>query len=290
MKRTLHLLTLLLALFWAGCEQIIEIDLPEHEPQLVVNAVFCPDSTFKARVTHSRDRLQPYGLYEVTNATVLIKENGVILDTLLHDSADVYLPVRGVEPQAGHTYTLEASAPGYETVMGTDHIPSAVIPYDITWTDSVGVYEGNEPYGEIRFKIDDPGGIANFYTLQMYSFDSLVYPDTVIYERLPVYYGTTDPIFEGEPYYGMYWEDVTFDGNTREIRVSISSYSYDYIQGRAFMAFTTCSESFFKYLRSASDYWDANFNPFAEPVRYYSNMSPAMGIFAGYVPTISPLP
>jgi hypothetical protein len=48
-----------------------------------------------------------------------------------------------------------------------------------------------------------------------------------------------------------------------------------------FYGFSTVTEAYYRYETTLSDFTSAGINPFVEPVRIYSNMTPGMGIFAG---------
>jgi hypothetical protein len=280
--RALCSLPLLAFLFLASCEQVIEIDLPEQTPQLVVNCSFKPDSMWSARVTTSTSIQDANGPQPFTNALVLIKENGLVIDTLVHDSEDVYRAVLGTMPQAGHSYSIEASAPDFTPVAGTDYVPLPVQPHTLIWQDSASV-SGGSYSGEFSLQIDDPAAEENFYFLQFYTIDSQIYDlDTVLY-RSTMYVQAQDPIFEFDVTSTAYFfNDVTFNGTTRTLKVLIPSDTYANHRHQVFFRIATVSESYYRYTQTLSAYVQASWNPFAEPVRMFSNMTPNMGIFAGY--------
>ena len=76
-KGALRLLPLLIAL--SACEQVIEPDLPEHTPRLVVHSLFTSDGAWSAHVGRSTGILEPlpYAGRVVADADVrLLRENG----------------------------------------------------------------------------------------------------------------------------------------------------------------------------------------------------------------------
>lgn len=280
-----------LTVMGASCEQIIEIDLPEQPSRLVVNSAFTPDSTWKARVTFSTDIQDANGPQPVQNAVVLIQENGATLDTLRHAYEDVYHSVLGTTPQAGHTYTLTASAPGFENVSGSDHVPHPVAPVAITWRDSVLYDPFNGYSGEVSFQIHDPAGEENFYVLNVYGIDTVYeLSDTLLYFN-PLFLAFQDPIMEWDAYLGsVLFHDATFDGATRTLKVQLASDEYSWYAGRLVLGLSSASAAYYRYTQTLSSYFETGFNPFAEPVRVHSNMTAGMGIFAGYSVALAPVP
>jgi hypothetical protein len=276
------LLLFAVALWFVSCEQIIEIDLPEHDPVLVINSTFTPDSTWAASVTKSQGIQVPGRHIDVVDATVLILENGAVIDTLRHDQGEIYTSARGTRPLAGHSYTLQASAPGYETVSGTDFVPMRTTPFDLAWRDSVYYDQFDGHHGEFSFKIADRPGEENFYILNVYRVDSVFESgDTLLYFGL-VRLLVQDPVLSSDFESGaILFDDATFDGTTRTLRVLIESNDYASAP-MLVLGLSTVSKSYYLYTRTLSAHLSNAFNPFAEPVRVHSNMTPGMGIFAGY--------
>ncbi|MEY3445155.1 MAG: hypothetical protein RLZZ519_3436 [Bacteroidota bacterium] len=284
------LLLFAVALWFASCEQIIEIDLPEHDPVLVVNSTFTPDSTWAASVTKSQGIQVPRRPADVVDATVLILENGAVIDTLRHDQWDIYTSVRGTHPVAGHSYTLQASAPGYETVSGTDIVPMQTTPFDLAWRDSVYYDQFDGHHGEFSFKIADRPGEENFYMLNVYRVDSVFESGDTLFHFGPVRLLVQDPVLSSDDESGaILFDDATFDGTTRTLRVLIQS--NDHASASILvLGLSTVSKSYYLYSKTLPAHLSNGFNPFAEPVRVHSNMTPGMGIFAGYSATFGLVP
>ncbi len=266
-------------MLFLGCEKVITIDLPAHEPVLVVNSFFSPDSVWRARVTASQAINGPYGLKEINDATVIILENGMPIDTLVHDSADLYYSIRGRKPVADHAYTLRASAPGYAEVQGSDITPRLVLPTNIVLQDSTSIGTNGEFQNELSFRIHDWPGQRNYYILDLYQVYHLILWDSVpITQVNPLNIDVQDPILDPKTNDGqVLFDDETFDGQLRVIKVSIPAYIQDTIYARL----SIVTETYYRYVQAMGKYRNAQFDFFAEPVRIYSNMTPGMGIFAG---------
>lgn len=280
MKKTHILLALLAVLLSLGCEQIIPIDLPEQDPQLVVSCTITPDSVWRAYVNRSVSIQDGNGPQPFGGATVYIQENGQNVDTLVHRADGYYYTDSGRRPQAGHTYTIQASAPGLATVSGTDFVPFPVAPENIQWRDSTSYNQAY--YGEISLDIDDPAGTENFYMLSVLSLDSAVDGDTTYYYLWPVDLLIQDPIMEYNGFNGtVMFDDLTFDGTRRRLKVQMDSYQHANTGG-LILVLSTVTRNYYRYAQTMEAYLETSFNPFAEPVRIHSNMTPGMGIFAGY--------
>lgn len=279
-----------LSLWFARCEQIIEIDLPDQDPVLVINSTFTPDSSFAASVTKSQGIQVSTPPAAVTNATILILEGGNVIDTLRHEVDDVYKAVLGTHPVAGRSYTLRASAPGFADVTGTDVVPAPTTAFDMAWRDSVSYNQYDGHSGEFSFKITDRPGEKNFYILNIYRLDTLIeFGDTMVYFG-PAYVLVQDPILSYDiNSNGVLFDDATFDGTTRTIKVQMQS---DEHASASLLIFglSTVSESYFLYTKTLTAYTTTGFNPFSEPVLIHSNMTPGMGIFAGYAATFGLVP
>lgn len=279
------LFSLLLSL---GCNQIIEIDLPEHKPQLVVNVAFNTDSTWKARVSLSQSiqtASEPVG---VPSATVLIEDNGLVVDTLIHAQGDTFLSIADRKPVIGHTYTIRASAPGYTSVTGTETAPIPVLPTAAEFRDSVFVDQWGQVKGELRIGLDDPAGTHNYYMISTYSLDTFIYGLDTIISWNPAYGESQEPDVQYNFAASSFLiDDVNFDGLHREFKLQFYTYqSAPEINSKHYYVLSTVTESFYLYMKTFADYGQASGNPFAEPVRLYSNMTGGMGVFSGFSPVV----
>jgi Domain of unknown function (DUF4249) len=281
MKKFSYAFALLMTFLSLGCDQIVDIDLPEVKPQLVVNLIFNTDSIWMARVTLSQNLDEPYSPIAAPGTKVLIEENGQVIDSLRQIQGDTFVSAGNLKPVPGRTYTVRASAPGYADVAGTETVPFPIGPTAASWRDSTSIDQFGQVTGEFKFAIDDPAGTHNYYML------SVVTRDTIIYWN-QVYSQSQDPqLVYNWRCSGHLIDDATFDGRSREFVLPIYSYTNDPMVRRDyFFILNTITESLYLYLETSVDYDNASGNPFAEPVRVYSNMPGGMGIFGGYSPRV----
>ena len=301
-KDTLRLFPLLIA--FSACEQVIEPDLPEHTPRLVVHSLFTSDGGWSAHVGHSTGILDllPYVERVVADADVrLLAGEGdwrsrerVVGELSFDEAARVYVLEDG-DLQAGETYSLQVSAPGFETIRATDTVP-ALVPTTLR--------PGARGEFSIELQLQDPPGEANYYQISLYQ----VFTGRGA-RRVEGFLSTRDPSimadnsfdepFEEATFEGQapYFRDTLFDGQTHEIELT---YTGDWVERvgtiireeeeddlehpgfTAFLQVLYISEAYYKYLETTRLHDDTRDNPFAEPLNVYGNVENGYGIFAGY--------
>lgn len=269
----------------SGCEQVIEIDLPEHTPQLVVNCTFSPDSLFYAQASASKPLQDTAFLRSVDNARLVVYEDGVVWDSLNFVSGSGFEAphYRGKRyAVAGRSYRIQASAPGFTDVAGEDRIPLPVPIDGITRRDSVPGNDQEAEYTELAVTFDDPVGEGDTYVIGVYFQDSVeTDPGQFDYFNFPIQSESADPNLQYDFNSGTFtFADKTFDGRSTTIKLRI--YSTDLENRAMYVVLGKVSDHYFRYQRTLAEYQETAFNPFAEPVIVHSNMTPKMGIFAGY--------
>ncbi len=281
---------------FAGCELIIEPDLPEHTPRLVIKAFFNPDRGWAASVSRSAGILDtsPGSDRLVTVATVELLSDGRIIDRLPFLQRErVYASEKPL--QAGRVYSLRVSAPGFETVHAVDSapptVPTSIESYRVETSDPAPGEPGVTSITDFRLtlKIQDPPGERNHYQIRV------IAPDRR--GRFDLRFSTKDPsiiadnriedsvLEDVEPFRGSepFFKDVLFDGESHEIELSSARYTVAAsLERRIWVEVRFVSETYYRHLRSALLHNTTVDNPFAEPVRIYSNIENGYGIFAGY--------
>ena len=144
MKSIFCCLALLFAL--SSCEQVIEPDLPEHTPRLVLHAFFTADGIWTAYVGRSSGILESRPLHErsVADASVeLLAGDRVVEEMKFLEAARVYA-FEDSTLEAGETYSLQVSAPGFATIRATDAIPKPVPTSILSYRTDTSVRSGSE--------------------------------------------------------------------------------------------------------------------------------------------------
>ena len=303
MKAALRLLPLLIAL--SACTQVIEPDLPEHPPRLVLHAFFTSDGGWTAHVGRSSWILESVPAHDrrarraVADAEVeLLAGDRVVGELEFNDAAQVYV-FGDSTLQAGETYSLQVSAPGFAPIRATDAVPRPVQTSILSYrTSSRPGSETTRDYS-IKLEIQDPPGEANYYQISMYR----IYTGRGA-SRSEVYLSTKDPSIladnsvDGSPFEGgnfegsaPYFRDTLFEGRTHEIELSTDFDSEIQLAGDfdsepdlsgIHLQVLHISEAYYEYLKSARLHDYTRDNPFAEPLNVYGNVENGYGIFAGY--------
>lgn len=287
MKKTLYFFAIIALLLVLGCETVVPIELPEHKPVLVVNSSFNPLDSWVLDLSSSLSIKKNDTIAKVNNALVLLEDNGIVIDTFLNVGNGQYESSN--TPIIGHNYTIRAAAEGFESVSGSDVIPSPVALQAISFRDSSRVVSNGPSYGEVSFSIDDPGNDENYYIAYVYQIDTFYNLQDTIIALNSIRPVVNDPTLSIDfQTSGILFTDATFNGQRKTVKIEIETYGNT--QGRYFVGLSTCSQNYFKYVQTLSSFQETGFNPFAEPVLIHSNMSSKMGIFAGFAIDFQPVP
>lgn len=290
MKQYSHILLIALLVFFAfGCEKVINVDIPEHTPVLVPNSRFTTDSLWFVHMSKSVSVLQSDDPEAVENARVEIYEDGVLLDTLTHFGDGLYLSMAGASPEVGKTYSMIASAPGFESVSAVSAVPAMVEITDVAIEDSVSSVGGfGESYtSEIRVTFNDPPG-PNYYILSLVRTVIAISPfDTFEVQTFPFIW-TDDP--DASEYFtsGIPFRDQLFDGQEKTLILNADAADLDIVADQEIWLLSV-TEDYYKYNLSAAAIRSGGFNPFTEPVLSHTNIEGGLGIFAGYAQFEYPL-
>ena len=301
MKTALPLLPFLAVL--CACEQVIEPDLPEHRPRLVLQAFFTSDGAWTAHVGRSSGILETRSVHGgslVDDAAVELLAGDRVVGKLEFNYTVVAYVFEGGPLQAGETYSLRVAAPGFETVRATDTVPGPVqTSVRLSRPHAAGSESGAGRDFSIELEIQDPPGEANYYQISLFRVYEGREEEDEARDRIPAfrreeYLSTRDPSIladnsvDGSPFEegdfegkAPYFRDTLFDGKTHEIELSSDFDGHpDFSEIR--LQVLHISEAFYEYLKTARLHRDTLDNPFAEPLNVYGNVENGYGIFAGY--------
>lgn len=254
-------------------EATVDIDLPPHEPALAVTAQFAAgDTTLRIYVTHSQGILDQNNATPIADADVEIFKDGNSLGKAAYYSDKLYklsLPQPLSSDPA--TYELKVSAPGFDPVQASQLMPNPVPISNATYEVDGAVDDDGTRVDELIIEFEDPAGVENYYAAYAY----VVFDDQYT-EELSL--GVLDPITE-DGIDDFLLKDVTFDGKRYEWR--FKAYRFfeltDDVKMYVVLRSITADQYFFS--RSVSLSYDADDNPFAEPVIIHNNIDGGYGIF-----------
>ena len=283
----------------SSCDRIVDVKLPEHQPQLVANEFFTPDSMWTVRVSETVSYTDAQVAPSIQNASVEIWEGEQRIHTLPHLGGGIY----GIDarPNAETVYTLRVGAQGFESTEGSGWIPANIevsqIELDLPrepggWVEKV----------DITLTLEDRPGVKDYYGLKItrkfreYRNGELSIEDSSLAAFSTQDLALVDEFFDvvddgGEQFFvEKYFTDELFDGRSYDLDFAIPYFrapeefvdpNYR-IEEVFYVLFSTLSEEMYTYIRTAEEQGNTREDPFAEPVEVFSNMDSGFGVFAGY--------
>ena len=242
-------------IFFAACQDVIDIDLDSIEPKLVIEGALTDESdSINIKITKTSDYFEPIDEPAVSNATVTITdENGntVLLKENIPGNYSEHLS--GIE---GNEYTLEVEADG-------EHYTAAVEMPGKVNIDFLSIIPTPEYLGFsggylINCHVQDPYGIKNYYRLKVSDINDPKEGDKVIYLFDDNYVDGNDIL--------MQWDQRQF-----------------FEQDTVIVELQTMAKSTYDYYRTLSTLFEGGMIGNANPSNPVTNLSnDALGYFGAY--------
>jgi Domain of unknown function (DUF4249) len=296
-----YILLVIAALFMASCEKEIKVDVPPHEPRLVINSSTMQGETMKVSVGKS------VGVVEYNNrksqiipdATVIVTVDGVSHTLQYDEMQQTYMS--DITVTQGKTYQLKVRVKGFPDAEATAVMPEIVTLSSIRVVPQV---RNTNDYGlqdELTLEFTDPATVGDYYMLNINTFPYMGNPDSAGYYGYYNYSScvtSPDPSIEenfGDPFSeqdclssnAIYFNDQLFNGGRKELKLYVqtgmldgysTSPNGDTIHPRIELYHLT--EGYYKYLKATKYALDNEGNPFAEPISIYTNIKNGYGIFS----------
>ncbi len=296
-KITIVIATLILL---SSCEKTITVEVPAATPKLVMNGLVNANSIFEVKISKSETVLSTNSNpFKISNATVLLYENGIYKDSFLFNaSKNSYVARAGTTVATGKKYLLTASLNGYTKIEAETTTPSSVTIQSITRRVNARTDANGNKQDELKIKfLDNPTENNNYiFKIKKPVFNNGA---TIIYDAINCIRSVdvdidrgsnTDPsdlnaCFSKE----FIMTDKNFNGRTKEIVFYIDNYEleiftnpFDQKKYKAIIEMNSVTADHYKYRKSIETYRDNEDNPFAEPVLVYSNVKNGYGIFSSF--------
>jgi hypothetical protein len=165
MKKLLSILSILSALLLNSCTKVIDINLNDNDPKVVIEAIVNADSsTHYVTLTNSINFDEDVAPPVVTGATITIKEvNGSVVGTYSYDSNLGKYVVNNFLVKEGASYEMTVVA------NGKSHTAISTVPTRVK-LDSMKVvkypFGPNLSYTVVPMRMD-PAGIVNYYQFKI---------------------------------------------------------------------------------------------------------------------------
>ena len=297
--------------------------------EIVLNCFFEPNAIFAASLSETRFR-PTRSTYDTTfalsDAEVRLYEDDMLIGKLVEN--DTLYPYgieysrRGIYtldyyPVPGKTYRIEAAKEGYDPVWAESQIPPVrgnVKTLDVSKTNA---FEPDHShlyhYFDMSVFLEDPPG-NDYYHLDIYHelwWINFLTGDTIEHNFREEFFKTVDQEFiiqisgpSGRD--ELIFNDLLFDGTGLQIdfrelgRAQHATYAMSkdedlsnldddyYVKYYAYLM--NISFEYYEYFRTGKQQLKTIEDPFAEPVRVYSNIHNGKGVFAGYNKQIFPIP
>ncbi len=251
----LYLLLLPFLVWLSGCdlEKDIEVELPDHEPQLVVECYLEPGKPLRATILETSAYFDPPESPLVADAEVYISHNGRRIKLV---NQPVY------DKEANKLYSHQSP----ERMTGK---PGDI--YSIEVTDGKGrkatgftTILPKVPIDTIEWKFNDK---EKAYLLTTFQDD----PNTRDFYRYMTHRDSLHTDSERD--------FVSDDDLTNGKRTSFGS-AYNYEKGDTLViSLFHIEKAYYEYLQSTSDAKSANGNPFAQPSKIKSTIQGGFGVF-----------
>jgi hypothetical protein len=291
-QRQIALISVLSIFLFSSCTKILDDELPENKPKLVVNGLINTDSVLKVNISktihifaNENNNNAPF----IKGAATKFYRDGEFLFNLEEDE-NGYYSKPGFHPSLNHRYRIEVEKAGYKTIKAETLIPNPVgiLSFDtVHESESNGDYYGNKI--KCKLKYLDPAGVENYYRLDCF----LLFIDEQGNEdmyRQSVYVDENNEYFFDKTYNYLLWSDPLSDGNEVTIDFIINMDNYGYSENNETVIMTylillnSVSEDFYKYDKTCSLYFESggSGDPFSEPVLIHSNITDGYGVFGGF--------
>ncbi len=206
-------------------EMVVELDIPPHEPQLVLNGILDADTNINITLTHSLGAFEQGAFSQVEGAQVALYKEDVFVASLYADtinrimynyyddsgidSISLYAYTANYQPTVDANYRIAASHPDYPSVTANTYIPQDIELYNVI-IDSLS----NTDYIRVSFSfIDDPSK-ENYYRIIALGNCSKSWVNEYGEQELyaidgPIELLSNDPSLESE---GIPFDAYTFSG------------------------------------------------------------------------------
>jgi hypothetical protein len=276
-----------------ACEGDIDIELPPYPSQLVVHGYVSTGEFFKIAVGRTMSSTgivtQSADSY-ITDALVILYEDGVKKDTMAYDSATQRYISTKVMAEAGKTYKVTVAASGFMAVDATAIAPSFVNTEQVKFQRNARVSSDGTVLDDITFRFHDPAIEQNYYFVEVNRPSPFAsYNRFCIYTYEPSIVQSQagfDPFQAGSCINNdeILFTDHNFNGLDKEITISGNSFSLTDVEYnnriyRPYLKKYNVSADFFRYVKDGISLGLVDENPFVQPLTVSSNVHNGYGLF-----------
>ena len=285
-------------------ETVIDLDIPAHEPVLVLNGLLDTDTNARVVISHSVGAFSNAVPLFINNANVLLYKGNQFIDSLLPDLTNLIyvnyyddynvdsLPMHYYKsdyiPEKNTTYRIEMNHSDYPSISAETFIPDDITVYNI----DVDTTSHEDKIG-LTFSFDDNANQQNFYRLKLFTSCTKKWEDEYGYDDEWRFRGeaemmSNDPSFpsdipfEGYTFIGrsVVFSDALFNGQQKTITLDVQS-EFKYGEcDTVIIRFSTFSDDTYSYYNSLGDHSEkGELNIFGgEVIPVYTNVENGLGV------------
>ncbi len=299
---------LLSSLLIVSCdmETVIDLDIPSHEPVLVLNGLLDTDTNAQVVISHSVGAFSAAIPSFINDANVLLYKNNELIgisllpdlenlayvnyidDSQNVDSLAMYYYKSDYKPEKNENYRIEVNHSDYPSISAETYIPDDINLYNI----DIDTTSSEEKIG-FNFSFDDNASQQNYYRLKLFSSCKKEWEndDGDIEElnfRGDTRFMSNDPSFPSEiPFEGYTFEgdnvvftDALFNGQQKTITLDVISDLKYADCDTIIIQFSTFSDDTYSYYNSLGDHSEkGELSVFGgEVIPVYSNVENGLGV------------
>ncbi len=291
-KPVLGLLFIALA-FWSCRASIVEVDLPEHEPRLVVTAplgdpFFNPLQYIYLTSSNSPQSISsPLTLNDLEDGSYQLIRNGSPVDSFrFYNSIDFFSTddssINGIRlykdffNDYGDRYKLIIRIKNFLEIILDQTMPYPP-EYEALSFDSIPKIDSKfTPYFTTHLSFKDEPNQEDFYHIQAY-----IIKRNNPAEKYSIWTWSTEDKLGLESYYdnSLVLNDEDFNGLVQSIELRIDSRFIHPEDDILVLNFARMTEDSYRFHRSFRQHILSQETPFSEPITTYSNIENGFGIF-----------
>jgi Domain of unknown function (DUF4249) len=286
MKTYALIISIFVTIVLSSCEKTVNVKIPYEGDKIVLNAFMRQDSFIYAQVSKTVKLSQNNNFAEPSGASVQLYKNGIFVENMIAQTINGKNYFKStVKATPNGIYTVKAAATGLTPVEGTDTLPTKANSTGISYTLVNSANNSND--AKLKVKINDPGGVRNYYMIRIFSADTNTAPTGPRYfiDNSKNYF--TADITGGNAGGGILGDNEVNEAlftdeqfNGKEVVINITTYGYNY-QNYKVVEVVALSKAAYRYIVSTNTQLENNGNPFAEATIIYNNITNGFGIVAG---------
>ncbi|WP_185974267.1 DUF4249 domain-containing protein [Litoribacter populi] len=283
MKKIITFAIILLCLF--SCQRFFEMELPDKEPRLVVNADLRAGEPVEVFVSQSKHVMEVADFQAVDDAKVELIEDGVRSYELSlirgeENNDPISYGSDNIEIKPGSEYQLIVSKPGLPTASATVRVPFPVEIDNVNLTTRIIDPSTRATITDFILEFEDPLE-ENFYEISVYyrgEMDVSWRDDPMVFEEL-VELEAKNPVYQKEYLIGstnLIIDDVLFNG--RKAQIDFSGVLMPELELEVTITLRSISKEYYDYVHTLALQRFNSQDPFSQPVQVYDNIVDGYGI------------